>query len=91
MQQERIAILERSEAMKDAQLRALREERSRLSTMLANEQKVFQKLEFDLQVVHALEGSLKEQIVLFEKRIADGTRRKAFDDLIFRLRQARSR
>lgn len=74
LQQERIAVLERSEAMKDAQLRTLREERSKLSTMLVNEQKVFQKLEFDLQIVQTLESSLKEQIILFEKRTSEGIR-----------------
>jgi hypothetical protein len=66
-------MLERNEALKDSQLRGLREERSKLSTMLANEQKVFQKLEFELQVVQTLEGSLKEQIIAFEKRAAEGT------------------
>lgn len=72
-QQERIALLERSDALKENQLRTLREERSKLSTMLSNEQKVFQKLEFELQVVQTLEASLKEQILLFEKRTAEGS------------------
>lgn len=75
LQQERIAVLERGEAMKEVQLRTLREERSKLSAMLSNEQKVFQKLEFELQIVQTLEGSLKEQIMLFEKRMSEGTPR----------------
>lgn len=68
-------MLERGEAMKEVQLRTLREERSKLSAMLSNEQKVFQKLEFELQIVQTLEGSLKEQIMLFEKRMSEGTPR----------------